>query len=184
MDCAGARVPWVATQFLSSCRHVFGMCRDSGRSIDHQIAVLSEPHLQPGQRLRSRSRDRTPIFLEGASVAGTRDLTRGRLIDGETAKVSANRAEGVESLRGPDHEDSILHIQGYAARAVMFGLSGAHHRRRFIKDVGREVSESKPARPNSGDREKPAASLDESATVHVDGVSFWLRDTVSRQEAS
>jgi hypothetical protein len=54
----------------------------------------------------------------------------------------------------------------------MFGRSGAHHRRRFIKDVGRKISKSEHARPNSGDRERRAASLDESATVHVDEIIF------------
>ncbi len=97
-------------------RHAHTLTNSMGRmvdrTVDHQIAFVAEPGLQPRQRLGRRTFDLLPVAFELAAVARAGDDAQLRLPRGQAAEMSADRTQGEKTFLGVDQINSGVHVQG------------------------------------------------------------------------
>jgi len=82
------------------------MCRQGRRAVDHQVSVVANPHLQPGQRFRRRTGGDSAVAPERAAVAGTHDFTRVRFPIRQASEMSAHGTQHVEAFLHARHENA------------------------------------------------------------------------------
>src|SRR5271168_268192 len=103
---------------------------DVGGAIDHELAIIIDPGLEPRQRLRRRAFDLLAGAFEFAAVTRAGDDAKIFVPGGETAEVGAYRVEREEAFLGANQVDARLDIHGYRVHSKVVGLTHVDDRRR------------------------------------------------------
>src|SRR5271167_1306257 len=111
------------------------------------MPIVTEPHLEPGQRIGSRTGNGGSVAPERAAVARTDDSVRIRPPGREAPEVCAHGAQCIETLMGSHHEDAEAGIERDGIDRVTLGSADADDWRGLVEHVRREITESEHARP-------------------------------------
>ena len=94
--------------------HILRYCSGGnvGGAIDHQVAVVADPGLEPWQRLGRGAFNLLAGALEFAAVAGAGDDAQVLVPRGQAAQVGAYRVEREVALIGANQVDSGVDVHG------------------------------------------------------------------------
>src|SRR5271169_3596265 len=163
--------------------HVLGTWRHGRRSVNDQVAIVAEPHFQPGQRSGRWTGNGRPVALKRAAVARTSDHTSIRLPGREAPKMGAYRTQRIEAFLRAHDENPEAGIERNRPDGVPLRPADTDDWRGLVEHIWGEISESEHARAQSGHTQRGRADLDELAaiqrgTVAIAGVLlvvFWHR---------
>src|SRR5271157_83681 len=101
---------------------------DGAGTVYQQVAIVVQPHAQPGERPWRWACDLHPVLVELAAVARASDDAEVRLICSQAAQVSADCREREESLRRAHDVDRRLRIERDRVWSIVVGFSSIDNR--------------------------------------------------------
>jgi hypothetical protein len=149
--------------------------RNVGGAIDHQVAFIADPGLEPGQRLGRGAFNLLSGARELAAVAGAGDNAQVLVPCGQAAQVRAYRAERKVALIGAHQVDSRVDVHGDRIHREAFGLAGVDDGRWLIEDVGRKILVGEDHGAGGGNAQRSEAYLrEEGSAIELRGSFFVL----------
>src|SRR5579859_3520192 len=136
---------WVQGFLHGLYTHVFVLRRHHGCAVNHQVAIVGEPHLQPGQWTWSRTGNDAAIPLECASMTRASNDPCLRLPNRQASQMSANRAECIKALLQANYKNAEARIQSHRINRIVLRLAHVHDGRGLVEDAGSQVLQTEYA---------------------------------------